>query len=154
VRYVVVGMLAATIHGSPLTTVDADICPAGDRENLERLARALRELDAQLRSEDSLGLVNGGPVGVPFDCTADVLAEGDVRQLLTRSGELDLVFKPAGSSGFADLDARAVSVPLGGVSVRVASLEDVIRSKEVANRPKDQRTLPLLKQLFEEIRRR
>jgi hypothetical protein len=147
-------MLAATIHGSPLTTVDADICPAPDRANLQRLARALRELDAQLRSEDSLGLVNGGPVALPFDCTADVLAQSEIRELLTRSGELDLVFKPAGSSGFADLDARAVSVPVGSVSVRVASLDDVIRSKEVANRPKDQRTLPLLRQLADEIRRR
>lgn len=147
-------MLAATLHGSPLTTVDADICPARDRENLERLARALHELHAQLRSEDSLGLVNGGPVGVPFDCTADVLAESEIRELLTRSGELDLVFKPAGSSGFADLDARAVNVPLGSASVRVASLDDVIRSKEAADRPKDHRALPLLRQLAEEVRRR
>lgn len=147
-------MLAATIHGSPLTTVDADICPADDRENLERLARALREMGAQLRSEDSLGLVNGGPVGVSFECTAELLAGREILELLTRSGELDVVFKPAGCSGFADLDTRAVSVPLGGVSVRVASLADVIRSKEAADRPKDRRALPLLRQLEEELRKR
>lgn len=147
-------MLAATIHGSPLTTIDADICPAGDPENLERLARALRELGAQLRSEGSLGLVNGGPVAVPFDCTSELLARSELLELLTRSGELDIVFKPAGSGGFADLDARAVSVPLGGVSVRVASLADVIRSQDAADRPKDRRALPLLRQLEEELRRR
>lgn len=147
-------MLAATIHGSPLTTVDADICPAADSESLERLARALRELDAQLRSEDPLGLVNGGPAGIPFECTGGFIAGSEILELLTRSGELDVVMKPAGSRGFPDLDERAVSVLLGGVSVRVASLQDVIRSKQAADRPKDRRALPLLRQLEKELRRR
>jgi hypothetical protein len=147
-------MLAAAIHGSPLVTVDADICPARDQGNLERLAGALRELDARLRAEDPLGLVNGGPAAIPFDCTADRLATGVVFELITRAGELDLVFEPQGTQGFADLDSRASSVTLAGIAVRVASLEDVIRSKEAANRPKDQRALPLLRQLAEELRRR
>jgi hypothetical protein len=154
VRYVVIGMLAATIHGAPLFTVDADICPAADAENLDRLARALTELQARLREDDSLGLVNGGPIAAPFDCTARRLAESDLFELLTRAGEMDVVFKPAGSQGFADIDARATSVVIGGVSVRVASLDDVIRSKEAANRSKDQRALPLLRQLAEELRKR
>jgi hypothetical protein len=42
VRYVLIGGLAAVLHGSPLPTIDADICPASDRENLERLAAALK----------------------------------------------------------------------------------------------------------------
>jgi len=109
-------------------------------------------MGAQLRSEDSLGLVNGGPVGVPFDCTSRFLATSEILELLTRSGELDLVFRPAGTQGFADLDEHAVSVRLGGVSVRVSSLDDVIRSKEAADRPKDRRALPLLRQLAEELR--
>ena len=154
VRYAVIGMLAATIHGAPLNTVDADICPAADAENLERLARALRELQAQLRSEDSLGLVNGGPIASPFECTAERLAMADVFELVTRAGELDIVFRPAGTNGLQDLESRAVTVRLGGVAVRVASLADVIRSKEAANRPKDQRTLPMLRQLAEELRKR
>lgn len=154
VDYVVVGMLAATIHGSPFATLDADICPDAEPENLERLARALREMDAQLRSDDPLGLVNGGPSGVPFECSGAALARGGLLELLTRYGELDLVFKPAGSTGFDDLDARASDVSLGGVSVRVASLADVIRSKQAADRPKDRRVLPLLHQLAEELRRR
>lgn len=111
-------------------------------------------MGAELRSEDSLGLVNGGPIGVAFECTSERLARSETLELLTRFGELDLVFKPAGTRGFAELDERAVSVPLGGVSVRVASLEDVIRSKEAAGRPKDHRALPLLRQLEEELRQR
>ncbi len=48
VQYVLIGGLAAVLHGSPLPTVDADICPSRDRENLTRLAAALRELDARI----------------------------------------------------------------------------------------------------------
>lgn len=36
----------------------------------------------------------------------------------------------------------------------VAALEDIIHSKQAANRPKDQRSLPLLRQLLDELRRR
>ncbi len=43
---------------------------------------------------------------------------------------------------------------IGNVTLAVASLEDVIRSKEAANRPKDQRSLPVLRQLLDEIRKR
>ena len=38
VRYVVIGGLAAVLQGSPVFTQDVDICPARDRDNLERLA--------------------------------------------------------------------------------------------------------------------
>lgn len=39
VRYVLIGGLAAVLHGSPLATFDADICPAGDTENLHESRR-------------------------------------------------------------------------------------------------------------------
>jgi hypothetical protein len=46
VRYVVIGGLAAVLHGSPLLTQGIDICPAADAENLKRLAKALRNIGA------------------------------------------------------------------------------------------------------------
>ncbi|MGI8517900.1 MAG: hypothetical protein ACR2ME_06115, partial [Acidimicrobiia bacterium] len=60
VDYVLVGGLAAVIHGSPAMTNDADIVPRKERANLARLARALRSLDARLRTSDSAE-------GVAFD---------------------------------------------------------------------------------------
>jgi len=74
--------------------------------------------------------------------------------LVTQFGDLDLSFTPSGTGGYPDLNERAVRLPLQGSTVAVAALEDVIRSKETANRPKDQRTLPLLRQLLAEIRAR
>jgi len=52
VQYVLIGGLAATLHGSPLRTGDVDICPSRSPENLTRLAAALRAMDARIRSPD------------------------------------------------------------------------------------------------------
>ena len=73
--------------------------------------------------------------------------------LVTRYGDLDLTFRPAGTGGFADLARQAKQVTILGVGVSVAALEDVIRSKEAADRPKDRRSLPVLRQLLEEIQK-
>jgi hypothetical protein len=84
VRYVVIGGLAATLHGSPLATTDTAICPARDRENLERLARALNELRARIRTADA-------PGGLPFACDATFLSRIELTlNLTTRSGDVDL----------------------------------------------------------------
>ncbi len=60
VNYVVVGGLAAVVHGSPLPTADVDVVPDRSSENMKRLAIALRRLDAKLRTE-------AGPVDAPLD---------------------------------------------------------------------------------------
>lgn len=147
VRYVVIGGLGAVLQGSPVPTLDADICPAGDRENLERLARALTDLGARIRTEAE-------PDGLPFTCDAAFLANVQILNLTTTGGNLDLSFVPSGTNGFEDLVRSAEVLGLGELSVRVAALQDIIRSKEAANRPKDQRTLPVLRQLLAEIEAR
>jgi hypothetical protein len=147
VRYVLIGGLAAVLHGSPLPTVDADICPANDHANLQRLAAALAELGARVRTSDT-------PEGVPFPYDAVFLSQIRLLNLITRAGDLDLSFEPAGTRGYAELATNATTMSIRGVGVAVAGLEDIIRSKEAANRPKDLRMLPTLRQLLEEIRRR
>ncbi len=139
--------MAAVLHGSPLPTLDADICPDARPDNLERLAAALREMDARIRTADV-------PDGLRFQCDARFLAGMSLLNLVTRFGDLDLSFVPAGTKGFDDLRHSAVGMQIKDRTVLVAALVDVIRSKEAANRPKDLRTLPVLRQLLEEIRRR
>lgn len=145
VRYVLVGGMAAVAHGSPLPTEDVDITPARDPANLERLAAALRELDARLRTGDSDGVAF--PVSAAF-----LAAQPHMLNLTTDAGDLDLVITPAGfPAGYEALVGDAVALDLGdGVFTLVASLSDVIRSKEVAGRDKDRRTLPYLHALREE----
>lgn len=146
VEYVLIGGLAAVLHGSPLPTLDADICPSRTLENLERLAAALVELDARIRTPDT-------PEGVPFPRDPAFLKGVELLNLVTRLGDVDLAFAPAGTGGYADLALHAVPMTIRGVTVAVSALEDVIRSKEAAGRPKDQRSLPVLRQLLEQLRK-
>jgi hypothetical protein len=148
VRYVVIGAQAAVIHGVPLLTEDLDITPARDARNLERLAAALSGLDPRLRSTES-------PEGVSFPADAEMLATAETWTLITRLGALDLAFLPSGTSGYEDLRRDAIPVELGeNLTVSVASLADVIRSKEAAGREKDRMQLPLMRRALAEIRAR
>ena len=141
VAFVLIGGLAAVYHGSPFPTEDADITPDTDHVNLDRLAAALRELNARLRTE-------GVPKGVPFACDAEGLAAAQTRNLVTDAGDLDIAFRPSGTQGYPDLRRDAVSADVYDVTVQIASLADVIRSKQAANRPKDQRVLPTLREIL------
>lgn len=143
VRYVLIGALAATLHGSPIRTGDADICPARDRQNLERLAAALQEMGARIRSDAVEG-------GAEFTCDAEFLDRMQLCNLVTDHGDFDLSFVPTGTEGYEDLAERAVLYDLDGVTVPVASLVDVIRSKEAAGRRKDLEALPTLRELLHE----
>ena len=141
VVYVLIGGLAAVFHGSPFPTEDADITPQDDRPNLVRLAAALRELNAKIRTE-------AVPEGLPFACDADGLAAARTWNLQTDGGDLDLAFEPSGTRGYADLRRDAAPAQLYNVTVRIASLSDVIRSKAAADRPKDRRVLPALREIL------
>jgi len=143
VRFVLIGGIAAAIHGSPYVTTDVDITPQADNENLQRLSNALRALDAKVRSEAE-------PGGVPFAHDAESLARGSIWNLTTRHGDVHIVLQPAGTSGHDDLARDASELDILGVSVRVASLADVVRSKAAAGRDKDRLQLPLLRRLLEE----
>jgi hypothetical protein len=144
VAYVLIGGLAASLYGSPHVTTDADIAPAREASNLERLAAALCELDARIRAE-------GEPEGLAFDRSAALLANVSILNLTTRYGDLDLTFEPAGTQGYDDLRRRAVEIQIRETRVVVAALADVIRSKEAAGREKDRLTLPTLRRLLERL---
>ncbi len=147
VRYVLIGGLAAVLQGSPIATFDVDVCPARGPADLGRLADALEELDARIRTPND-------PEGVAFPRDAAFLANAQILNLVTRFGDLDISFLPSGTRGFEDLSKSAVAIRVRGVEIHVAALQDIIRSKEAANRPKDQRTLPILRQLLEEIQKK
>jgi len=147
VDFVLVGGLAATAHGSSLLTADADITPSRRSDNLERLAAALKELQARLR-------VDREPEGVPFPVDAAFLsAQSLMLNLTTLAGDLDLTFAPSAfPGGYDQLLANAVPVRLvDGAETAIASLDDLIASKQAAGRDKDMAALPYLRALRREI---
>ena len=123
-------------------TVDLDICYRRDPRNLQRLSAALQALGGRLR---------GTAGDVPFLLDAKTLAAGDHFTLTTDLGDLHLLGTPAGTSGFDDLVAHASDMELDGFSVKVASLDDLIRMKRAAGRPKDRVELEILGALREEL---
>jgi hypothetical protein len=148
VQYIVVGGLAAVLHGSPIGTQDLDICPNPAADNLERLAKALQEVKARVYAPDA-------PRGVPFAIDPKAIQRATIWNLVTAHGGLDLVFSPAGTRGYADLmrDARPIDVG-DGLMVETASLADIIRSKEAAGRDKDRLGLVALRRLLEIVSER
>lgn len=151
VDYVLVGGMAAVAHGSILPTEDVDITPALDQDNLDRLAAALEELGARIRT-------SGEPDGVDFPRTGRFLAAMPVMlNLTTDAGDVDLTLRPSGfDEGFEQLAPRSspIDLDLGvGVTVRVAALDDIIASKRAAGRAKDLAALPYLEALADEIAR-
>lgn len=142
VRYVLIGGLAAITHGAPLVTQDVDICYARDDANLGSLADALREAHAELRGADP---------GLPFRIDAKTLARGDAFTFTTDVGWLDIMATPAGVAGFDDLARTADAFTLFGHRVLVASVDDLIRMKRAAGRPKDLLALEELGALRDEI---
>src|SRR3954447_8413530 len=138
-QFVVIGGFAAVAQGSPIPTIDVDIVPATNRENYARLAAALKELDAKVRAT--------GIDPLPFDHDADSLAAVQVWNLTTKYGDLDITAQPSGTFGYDDLRRDAIEVTLRGVTIQLASLADIVRSKEAAGRDKDRRALPVLREL-------
>jgi hypothetical protein len=141
VRYVVIGGIASATHGSPSVTQDLDVCYERSPENLERLAQALGSIHARLRGADD---------DVPFSPDAKTLAAGDHFTFITDLGDLDCLGIPAGTLGYDDLVKNAVDVDLDGLVVAVASIDDLIRMKRAAGRPRDLAELEILGALREE----
>jgi predicted nucleotidyltransferase len=141
VRFVLIGGLAAQAQGSPFPTEDVDVTPDRSAQNLTDLSAALRELNARIRTSAVEG-------GLAFDHDGESLAAAGVWNLTTDAGDLDISFVPTGTEGYADLIRDARATEIFGVVVPIASLADIIRSKQAANRPKDQRVLPTLREIL------
>ena len=132
VEFIVIGGQAEGLIGSARVTFDVDVCYRRTPENLERLARALATLKPSLR---------GAPPDLPFRLDAKALALGSNFTFDTTQGPFDLLgyLEPIG-----DYDAavrNAVDVTVGPWTVKVLSLDDLIRIKEHIGRPKDRDSL-------------
>jgi hypothetical protein len=146
VRYVLVGGVAARLHGSPMLTEDIDLTPEQSADNLRRLASALKALGARL----AVPAVDEG-LEEPLN---EQTFSSPVLKFTTPAGEIDVVLEPAGVGGFDQLQRRAVNFEVFGVRIRVADLDDIIASKEASGRAKDRAHLEILRQLADEVRQR
>jgi hypothetical protein len=125
VRYLFIGKSGAILLGFPDTTQDADLFVEKSPDNGRSLAAALLDLGFALIEEQQRDLERGK----------------DFVQLKNGPFDLDIVYAPDGIERFADAWKRRVEVE----GFPVCHIDDIISSKEAANRAKDRESLPRLR---------
>jgi len=141
VEFIIVGGVAATLHGSARVTRDLDVVYSRTGRNLARLARALRGHRPYPR---------GAPAGLPFSCDEATLRHGLNFTLETDLGNLDLLGEITGGGGYDDLRPHAIEIEAFGLSLLCLDLDTLIRVKQAAGRPRDFDAIAELRVIREE----
>ena len=141
VACIIIGGLAATIHGSSRLTQDIDIVYERSDENIERLVRALAPHNPYLR---------GTPPGLPFEWSADTIRGGLNFTLTTAVGDIDILGEIVGGGSYDDLLPHTTTVELFARPHRCLDLPWLIHVKRAAGRPKDLEVIAELEALLEE----
>lgn len=117
----------------------------GDSDNLRRLVEALKPWNPYL---------HGAPPGLPFRFDEQTLRAGLNFTLTTSHGTIDILGEVAGGGTYENLLPESREVTTLGVTVRVVTLDCLIRLKRAAGRPKDFEAIAELEILLEERRSR
>lgn len=137
VRFLLIGGVAATIHGSVRLTVDLDVVYSRDPDNLGRVVDALAAIEPYPR---------GAPPGLPFRWSVATLEHGLNFTLTTRAGDIDLLGDIPGGD-YDQLIAHTIQVVVFGRRCRCLDLDALIEVKRAAGRPKDLEALGELEAL-------
>ena len=129
VEYVLIGGMAAIVHGSALATQDVDVCAPMTNENLDRIHAALEGLDARFRMR---------PDKMPLWDDPTRLHGFKNLNLVTNLGAIDILGEVPGVGSYNSLKPRILVVDIGGLKCPVLDLDTLIASKKAAGRPKDQ----------------
>ena len=128
IRFVLVGGVAAAVHGSARFTNDLDICYDTASDNVDRLVALLRVWNAYLR---------GVEPGLPFILDARTFRTTPLLTLTTNMGAIDLLDQVPGVGDYRAAFAKSETVRLGKVEFRSLTLEALIVSKRAFRRKKD-----------------
>jgi len=140
VDFIVVGGIAATLHGSAQITQDLDLVYARTRSNIERLAKAFKPLAPYLR---------GAPPGLPFLWDERTIRNGLNFTLTTSLGDIDLLGEVVGGGTYVDLLPHTMLVEGFGLQFHIVTLDKLIVLKRAAGRPKDIAVVAELQQILE-----
>jgi hypothetical protein len=145
VQFIIVGGVAASLHGSARSTQDLDVVYARSTENHRRLVAALRGHRPYLR---------GAPPGLPFLWDEETIRRGLNFTLETDLGDLDLLGEIAGGGGYADLRPHSIQFEAFGLRLLCLDLDTLIRVKQAAGRVRDLEAVAELRIVRQERDRR
>ncbi|HUR83189.1 MAG TPA: hypothetical protein VM733_20700 [Thermoanaerobaculia bacterium] len=141
VSFVIIGGIAATLHGSARLTNDLDVAYARSAENIQRLAAALSPFEPYLR---------GAPAGLPFRFDAATISRGLNFTLRTTAGDVDVLGEVTGVGAYQDVERESIEMEFFGSTYKVINLDTLIRAKRAAGRAKDLEVIAELEALREE----
>jgi predicted nucleotidyltransferase len=128
VRFIIIGGVAATLHGSARLTNDLDVVYERSPQNLARIVDALGVFKPYLR---------GAPPGLPFRFDVETIRRGLNFTFTTTDGDLDLLGEITGVGGYASVLEHTVEATLFGSRYRFIDLDTLIHAKRAAGRAKD-----------------
>lgn len=140
--FVVIGGVAAVLHGSSRVTVDLDVCTSFDDANLQRLVQVLAPYEPMHASRPDLSLLDESP---------ERLRRFRLFLIRTSLGRLDVLRRVEPVGEYEALDT--VKVGVAGLTVKVISRPQLIEVKRFVGRPKD-REVALELEVAEEEKRR
>lgn len=144
VDYLVIGGVAAQVHGRRRTPMKLEVMPSPGPDNFERLAAALVALDAHP--------IELGP-SAPTPTAEQLRVAPVVPPLRTRHGELHVLNEVPGATAYAGMRTRALDVDLDGIVIQIISVDDLIRMKQAAGRPSDLEDIEALTTVARDERR-
>jgi len=144
VRFVIVGGVAATLHGSARLTQDVDVVYLRHGANFANLVKALSPLQPYLR---------GAPAGLPFRLDERTLAAGLNFTLSTKAGDIDLLGEITGVGDYNALIGNTLEVELFGLRCLCLDLPTLIRAKVAAGRPRDLEAVAELQAILAELKK-
>ena len=133
---VMIGNAAAALHGAPVTTLDIDFMFRKTPTNMRKLKDFAKELDAQILKPY-----------YPVSSLYRVVNEDTGMQI-------DFMSILHGIKSFENLRSDAVEVDFEGYTLKVASLEKIIRSKKALGRPRDRAVIEILEKTLDEKKKR
>lgn len=141
IEFILVGGMAAVIHGAPVTTQDIDIVHRRTPKNIDLLMGFLRRVNARYRGQPEKRVL--------FPTPAALLGTGH-NNLMTDFGPLDLLCELGPGQGYEELLPFTERMEEGtGFAIQVVSLKKLIEIKAETGRPKDQLMIPILLKLDE-----
>ena len=141
VDFIVIGGVAATVHGSSRLTRDVDVVYRRTRENIAHLVAALTPYQPYLR---------GAPPGLPFRWDVPTIERGLNFTLTTQLGDVDVLGEIVGGGGYDALLPSSSLIRVFDIDCRCLNLDRLIEVKRAAGRPKDLEAVAELETIREE----
>jgi predicted nucleotidyltransferase len=141
VKFIIIGGVAAVVHGSARSTFDLDVVYSRNPDNIRRLVQTLRPYSPYLRD---------APDGLPFVFDQETVQKGLNFTLTTQLGNLDLLGEVIGGGTCEDLRPYSAEIEVFGVRCFCLGLERLILTKRAAGRPKDFEVIAELEAILEE----